>query len=164
MVKQVSRSSGISSGFRVFVIFSATLALISSAKAGSGQLTSNPSAVKLGSVPVGSSQTQSLTLTNVGSSSLIITQATPSLAAFTLTGLYYPVTLYAGKSVSCNVTFSPQSGVTSSGSITIKFHNRHNTSARYQAQGSPRVRSPQPRPVSASVALRWGASSLCHKR
>jgi len=126
-VKQVSRSSGISSGFRMFVIFSAILAFTSSSWAGSGQLTSNPSNVNFGSVQVGSSQTQSLTLTNVGTSRLIITQATPSLAGFVLTGLSYPVTLYAGQSVSCNVTFNPQSAVTSSGSIAITFHNRHNT-------------------------------------
>jgi hypothetical protein len=87
MVNQVSRSSGISSGFRVFFFFSAILALTSSALAGSGQLTSNPSALNLGSVQVGSSLRQSLTLTNVGSSRLIITQATPSLAGFALTGL-----------------------------------------------------------------------------
>jgi hypothetical protein len=131
MVKQVSRSSGISSGFRVFFIFSAILAHTSSAWAGSGQLTSKPSDVNFGSVQVGSSQTQAATLTNVGSSSLIITQATASSAAFTLTGLSYPVILSAGKTVTCNVTFNPQSAGTSSGSIAIKFHNRHNTSATY---------------------------------
>jgi hypothetical protein len=54
-------------GFRVFFFFSAILALTSSALAGSGQLTSNPSALNLGSVQVGSSLTQPLTLTNVGS-------------------------------------------------------------------------------------------------
>ena len=125
-MKQVQRSSGISSGFRVFFIFSAILALTSSALAGSGQLTSNPSVVNFGSVQIGSSQTQSLTLTNVGSSRLTITQATPSLAVFTLSGLSYPVTLYTGQSVSCNVTFNPQSAVTSSGSVVIAFHDRHN--------------------------------------
>jgi hypothetical protein len=125
-VKQVPRSSGISSGFRVFFIFSAILALTSSALAGSGQLTSNPSVVNFGSVQVGSSQTQSVTLTNVGSSRLTITQATPSLAVFTLTGLSYPVTLYAGQSVRCNVTFNTQSAVTSSGSVVIAFYDRHN--------------------------------------
>ena len=125
-MKQVSRSSGISSGFRVFFIFSAILALTSSALAGSGQLTLNPTVVNFGSVQVGSSQTQSLTLKNGGSSKLTITQATPSLGNFALTGLSYPVTLYAGQSVSCNVTFNPQSAVTSSGSIAFTFHNRHN--------------------------------------
>ena len=111
----------------MFFIFSAILAFISTAMAGSGQLTSTPSDVNFGSVQVGSSQTQALTLTNVGSSRLIITQATLSLAGFALTGLSYPVTLYAGQSVSCNVTFNPQSAVTSSGSVAIEFHNRHNT-------------------------------------
>lgn len=124
-MKQVPRSSGISSGFRVFFVFSAILALTSSALAGSGQLTSNPSVVNSGSVQVGNSQTQSLTLTNVGGSKLTITQATSSLGVYTVTGLSYPVTLYSGQSVSCNVTFSPQSAATSSGSIAIAFHNRH---------------------------------------
>jgi len=125
-VKQVPRSSGILSGFRVFFIFSAILALTSTALAGSGQLTANPSVVNFGSVQVGSSQTQSVTLTNGGSSRLTITQATPSLAVFTLTGLSYPVTLYAGQSVRCNVTFNTQSAVTSSGSVVIAFYDRHN--------------------------------------
>ena len=124
-MKQVPRSSGISSGFRVFFIFSAILALTSSALAGSGQLTSNPSVVNFGSMQVGGSQTQSLTLTNPGGSRLTITQATSSLGIFTLSGLSYPVTLYAGQSVSCKVTFNPQSAVTSSGSVAITFHNRH---------------------------------------
>ena len=126
-MKQVPSSSGISSGFRVFFIISAILALTSSALAGSGQLASNPAVANFGSVQVGSSQTQSLTLTNVGSSRLTITQATPSLAVFTLTGLSYPVTLYAGQSVRCNVTFNTQSAVTSNGSVAIAFHNRHNS-------------------------------------
>ena len=127
-MKQVPSSSGISSGFRVFfIIFSAILALTSSALAGSGQLTSNPSVANFGNVQVGSSQAQSLTLTNVGSSRLTITQATPSLAVFTLTGLSYPVTLNAGQSVLCNVTFNTQSAVTSNGSVAIAFHNRHNS-------------------------------------
>ena len=126
-MKQVPSSSGISSGFRVFFIFSAILALTSSALAGAGQLTSNPSNLNFGSVQVGSSQTQSLTLTNVGNSRLTITQATPSLAVFTLTGLSYPVTLNAGQSVTCNVTFNTQSAVTSNGSVAIAFHNRHNS-------------------------------------
>ncbi|MGC1650007.1 MAG: choice-of-anchor D domain-containing protein, partial [Candidatus Sulfotelmatobacter sp.] len=124
-MKHVPRSSGISSGFRVFFIFSAILALTSSALAGSGQLTSNPSVVNFGSVQLGSTQTQSLTLTNVGGSKLTITQATSSLGVFTLSGLSYPVTLYSGQSVSCNVAFNPQSAATSSGGIAIAFHNRH---------------------------------------
>ena len=130
-MKQVSGSSGISSRFRVFFIFSTILVLTSSALAGSGQLKSNPADVNFGSVQVGISQTQSLILTNVGNSGLIITQATPSLAGFALTGLSYPVILDAGKSVSCNVTFDPQSAVTSSGSVGFEFHNRRRDTTNY---------------------------------
>ena len=108
-MKQVSSCSGISSGFRVFFIFSAILALTSSALAGSGQLTSNPSNLNFGSVQIGSSQTLSLTLTNSGNSRLIITQATPSVSGFTISGLVYPVTLNAGKSINGTVAFTPQS-------------------------------------------------------
>ena len=111
----------------MYFIFSAILALTSSALAGSGQLTSNPSVANFGNVQVGSSQAQSLTLTNVGSSRLTITQATPSLAVFTLTGLSYPVTLNAGQKHQGNVTFNTQSAVTSNGSVAIAFHDRHNS-------------------------------------
>jgi Abnormal spindle-like microcephaly-assoc'd, ASPM-SPD-2-Hydin len=124
MVKQVSSCSGISSGFRVFFIFSAILALTSSALAGSGQLTSNPSDLNFGSVQIGSSQTRSLTLTNSGNSRLIITQATPSVSGFTISGLVYPVTLNAGKSINGSVAFTPQSVGTSNGSVLFAFHDR----------------------------------------
>jgi hypothetical protein len=151
-VKQVPRYSGISSGFRVFfIIFSAILALTSSALAGSGQLASNPSVANFGSVQVGSSQTQSVTLTNVGSSRLTITQPTPSLAVFTLTGLSYPVTLNTGQNLTCNVTSNPQSAVTSSGSVVIAFHDWHHRASYTMplpvsgTGGAPRDNSPQPR-------------------
>ena len=123
-MKQVSSCSGISSGFRVFFIFSAILALTSSALAGSGQLTSNPSNLNFGSVQIGSSQTRSLTLTNSGNSRLIITQATPSVSGFTISGLVYPVTLNAGKSINGTVAFTPQSVGTSNGSVLFVFHDR----------------------------------------
>ena len=123
-MKQVSSCSGISSGFRVFFIFSAILALTSSALAGSGQLTSNPSNLNFGSVQIGSSQTRSLTLTNSGNSRLIITQATPSVSGFTISGLVYPVTLNAGKSINATVAFTPQSVGTSNGSVLFAFHDR----------------------------------------
>ena len=154
-----------SSGFYVFFIFSAILAFTSSAMGSSVQLTSNPSDVNFGSVQVGSSETQFLTLTNVGSSSLIITQATPSLAAFTLTGLSYPVTLYAGKSVSCNVTFNPQSALTSSGIVAIKFHNRHNTSATYTRTVAVSGTGVSPaRVTSTPTSLSFGSVTVGSKR
>ena len=130
-MKQVSSCSGISSGFRVFFIFSAILALTSSALAGSGQLTSNPSNLNFGSVQIGSSQTLSLTLTNSGNSRLIITQATPSVSGFTISGLVYPVTLNAGKSINGTVAFTPQSVGTSNGSVLFAFHDRRDAGGSF---------------------------------
>jgi hypothetical protein len=164
-VKQVSGSSGISSRFRVFFIFSAILVLPSSALAGSGQLKSNPADVNFGSVQVGISQTQSLILTNVGTSSLTITQATPSLAGFALTGLSYPVILDAGKSVSCNVTFDPQSAVTSSGSVAIEFHNRRRNTTNYSlAVAVSGTGVTQGQVTSAPASLSFGSVAVGSKQ
>ncbi|HET6177239.1 MAG TPA: choice-of-anchor D domain-containing protein [Candidatus Sulfotelmatobacter sp.] len=129
-MRQFSRC-GISCGFRTFLILSALLLLASSALAGSGQLTANPSNINFGSVQMGSGQTQSVTLTNPGSAKLILTQAAASGAGFAVSGLAYPVTLNGGQKVSCNVTFTPQSTGASSGRIAISFHNRHYNSATY---------------------------------
>jgi len=71
-----------------------------------GYLTA-PSSLNLGGVTVGSSQTQSLTLSNSGGSSLIISGATISGAGFSVNGLTFPYTLPAGGSASLSVTFTP---------------------------------------------------------
>ena len=116
-----SRWSGVSCGLRLFFFFATILALTLHASGATGQLTVNPSNVNFGSVSVGSSQTQSITLTNSGGPKLTITQATLSGTGFTLSGLSYPVTLAGGQSVTCNVTFTPQSTGTDSGSVSIAF-------------------------------------------
>jgi len=116
-----SRWSGVSCGLRLFFFFATILALTLHASGATGQLTVNPSNVNFGSVSVGSSQTQSVTLTNSGGPKLTITQATLSGTGFTLSGLSYPVTLAGGQSVTCNVTFTPQSTGTDSGSVSITF-------------------------------------------
>jgi len=116
-----SRWSEISRGFRLFFLFSTILALTSHASGATGQLVVNPSNITFGSVSVGSSQTQSVTLANSGGSKLTITQATLSGTGFTLSGLSYPVTLNSGQSVTCNVTFAPQSIGTDDGSVSIAF-------------------------------------------
>src|SRR5260370_2496339 len=115
------RWSGVSCGLRLFFFFATILALTLHASGATGQLTVNPSNVNFGSVSVGSSQTQSVTLTNSGGPKLTITQATLSGTGFTLSGLSYPVTLAGGQSVTCNVTFTPQSTGTDSGSVSIAF-------------------------------------------
>jgi len=114
---------GISLGFRACFLLAATLFLTSFAMADSGDLTVGPSSINFGSVAVGSSQTQALTLTNSGNKKLMVLQAVPSAASFSLSGLTLPVMLNAGQSVGCSVTFAPQSMGASSGTIT--FRTKH---------------------------------------
>jgi hypothetical protein len=92
----------------------------SSTSSGS-QLVITPGTVSFGSVALGASQTQSIILTNSGGSDLTVTQASVDNSAFSVSGLTYPLTLAAGKSVSCIVTFAPQSGGATSGSVVISF-------------------------------------------
>ncbi|MGD0510145.1 MAG: choice-of-anchor D domain-containing protein, partial [Terriglobales bacterium] len=68
-----------------------------------GQLTANPGSVSFANVQVGSSQTQSATLTNSGTSSLTVSQATLPGTSFTLGSLALPLTLGAGQSASVSV-------------------------------------------------------------
>ena len=84
-----------------------------------GQLTANPSSVNFANVQVGSSQTQSATLTNSGNSSLTVSQATLTGTSFRLGGLALPLTLGVGQSATFSVTFAPQSMGSSSGSASI---------------------------------------------
>jgi hypothetical protein len=125
----VSYSSrlGISLGFRVCLILAATIFLTSFALADSGDLTVGPSSINFGSVAVGSSQTQALTLTNSGSKKLMVLLATPSGTCFSFGGLTLPVMLNPGQSVSGSVTFAPQSTGSSSG--TVAFRTKHYESA-----------------------------------
>jgi hypothetical protein len=116
-----SRWSELSCGFRLFVVFSAILSLTSNASAASGQATLNPSTLNFGSISVGTSQTQPVTLTNSGGSKLTVTQATVSGTDFTFSGLSYPVTLAGGQSVTGYVTLTPQSSGTDSGMVSISF-------------------------------------------
>jgi hypothetical protein len=84
-----------------------------------GQLTANPGSLTFANVQVGSSQTQSATLTNSGGSSLTVSQATLPGASFTLGGLALPLTMAAGQSATFSVVFAPQSAGTSSGNLAF---------------------------------------------
>lgn len=84
-----------------------------------GALAANPTSIAFGSVPVGSSQSHSQTLTNTGGSLLHISAATVTGAGFATSGLSVPTTLNAGQSLTFNVTFTPQSSGNASGSLAL---------------------------------------------
>jgi hypothetical protein len=83
-----------------------------------GYLTA-PSSMNLGSVTVGSSQTQALTVSNSGGSSLTISGATASGTGFSVSGLTFPYTLAAGGSASLSVTFAPSTTGTVNATLSL---------------------------------------------
>jgi hypothetical protein len=80
---------------------------------------SAPANVDLGSVTVGSSQSQALTISNSGGSSLTISGATVSGNGFTVTGLTFPYPLPAGGSASLLVTFKPTTTGTDNATLSL---------------------------------------------
>ena len=84
-----------------------------------GSLTTNPSSLSLGNVQVGNNQTLSETVTNVGGSSVTISQDTVTGAAFRVTGLNPPLILTSGQSITFSVTFAPSSAGSSSGNLAV---------------------------------------------
>ena len=96
-------------------------ATLSGTGMGAGQLAVFPTSLALGSVKIGTSQTQSATLINSGSSSLTVHQATVTGKDFRMSGLSFPLTLAAGQRKSFTVTFAPQSAGYATGMVG-KWH------------------------------------------
>jgi hypothetical protein len=79
----------------------------------------NPSSVAFGSVAMGVTNTQTITVLNPGSGTLNITQASLSPAGFNLSGLILPLSVAPGGSASFNIGFTPTSAGSLSGSLTL---------------------------------------------
>src|SRR5207244_2214073 len=84
-----------------------------------GQLAATPASVSLGNVQVGATQTQLVTITNSGGTTITVSQASVTGTGFGVSGLTLPLTLAAGQSRGFSVSFAPQTAGTVSGSITI---------------------------------------------
>lgn len=83
-----------------------------------GYLTT-PASMNLGNVVVGGSQTQALTLSNSGGSSLTISGAIVNGIGFSVSGLTFPYTLAAGGSASLSVIFAPTAAGTNTATVTL---------------------------------------------
>jgi Abnormal spindle-like microcephaly-assoc'd, ASPM-SPD-2-Hydin len=94
-----------------------------------------PSSMNLGSVVLGSRQTQTLALSNSGGSSLTISGATVSGAGFGVGGLEFPYTLPAGGRGSLSVTFTPSTTGTISATLSLSS-NGSDRSVRVFLTGS----------------------------
>ncbi len=92
-----------------------------------GTLTANPTSLAFGSVQDNTSKSLSETLTNSGGSSVTITQASSSAAAFSISGLNLPLTLTANQSATFTATFAPTSAGAASGNLSVASNASNST-------------------------------------
>jgi uncharacterized protein YfaP (DUF2135 family) len=118
--------------------------------ASTGQLTITPVLVNFGSVPVGTTQTQSITMSASGAS-VTVSSDSSSNSQFVLDGVALPLTIDAGHKLSFNVAFTPKSGGAQSGSLSFSS-NASNSKTTESLSGTGTV-------AEYSVNLSWNSSS-----
>ncbi|HVB86308.1 MAG TPA: choice-of-anchor D domain-containing protein [Candidatus Dormibacteraeota bacterium] len=91
----------------------------STGNATAGTLSASSTTLSYGNVAVGSNSSLSLTVTNTGSATVDISQATISGAAFSVIGGNPSSTIPAGQSATVQIQFAPQSAGAVSGTFTI---------------------------------------------
>jgi len=96
-----------------------------------GQLTVAPTAINFGSVEVGTTTTQSSTLSATGGS-VTVSSASSSNSQFAIAGVSFPLTIAAGQSIPFDVTFAPSAAGKSSGSLT--FVNNGSTTKTLESE------------------------------
>lgn len=78
-----------------------------------------PSAITFGSVPLGSTASQSVTISNTSTSSVTITQASATATGVTVSGVSLPITIAPGNRATLNVVFAPKTAGALSGGVAI---------------------------------------------
>jgi hypothetical protein len=132
------------------VVFTGTGTAAAAPAPAPGQLTITPATLNFGSIPDGTTATQSISLSAVGSNVTISSSASSS-SQFVLNGASFPLTIATGQSVSFNVAFTPQSSGTVSGSLSFAS-NASNSGTPESLTGVGTV-------TQYSVNLSWNASS-----
>jgi Abnormal spindle-like microcephaly-assoc'd, ASPM-SPD-2-Hydin len=79
----------------------------------------SPSQLSFANVSVGSDSTQTITLSNLGGVTLVVSSATVTGTGFSLSGLAVPLNLGAGQSARATVAFAPSGAGTTQGTIAI---------------------------------------------
>jgi hypothetical protein len=84
-----------------------------------GTLIGTPTSFTFGNVQIGTSQSQSGTISNSGTSSVTISQSAVTGSGLSVTGLTLPLTLTAGQSTTFSIVFNPQSTGDVSGTLAL---------------------------------------------
>jgi hypothetical protein len=83
------------------------------------QLNATPSSAAFGNVTTGTSNSQTVSLTNSGSATVTISSVTVTGGGFSTTGITVPVIIAAGKAATFNAVFGPSSAGSVTGTITL---------------------------------------------
>lgn len=100
----------------------------------------------------GTSTAQTVTLTNIGNSSVSVSQVAESGTGFSLSAIGLPLTLAAGQTASFSVTFAPGAAGSDAGSVTV-VSNAANSPLTLALSGTGTA------PVSHTVAISWTPSA-----
>src|SRR6266403_1067958 len=95
----------------------------------SGTLVISPTSLNFGSVAIGSSSNQTITLTNSGNNAITLVQIDASGGGFTRKGPTLPLTLAGGQSATFTITFAPSAMGSVSGSLSITRSQSSSTRA-----------------------------------
>ena len=117
---------------------------------GSPTMTLNPLSISFGDVTVGSTLSENVTISNTGTSTLTISQASLTGSEFTLTGVSLPLSIAVGQQATATVGFSPTSAGNATGSISIAS-NASPSSITVSLSGTG--------VTTATVGLTWTAST-----
>jgi hypothetical protein len=140
----------------VSVVSNATNSPASIGLAGSGvqpKLSLQPGNVAFGNVPVGSTNTQTMTISNPGSATLNISQSSLSGAGFSITGLTLPLNVAPATMSSFTLSYTPGGAGTVSGTLRV-VSNAPGSPANFVLSGSGVAQTSQlsASPVSLSFA------------
>ncbi len=119
---------------------------------GTAGLNLSPATISFGPIAVGGRSSQTVTLTNNGSSSLTVSAANMSGSGFSVSGMTFPKSIAVGASATASITFAPQTAGNASGSVSF-VNNGPNSPALVSLSGSGFTATAH------SVDLSWGASS-----
>ena len=123
----------------------------------SPQISVMPGTLAFGSVAVGSSGTQSVTVSNTGSATLSITAANVTGSGFSTSGLSLPMTVAAGGSGTITVNFAPSTSGSVTGSLSVAS-NAPTSPTAIALNGSGVASAPQ---LSVSpTSLAFGSESV----
>ena len=116
-----------------------------------GTLTVSPQSLAFGSVLIGSSANQTITLSNTSGITVTVSKIAATGAGFSQSGITLPLTLASGQTATLTATFAPQTAGAASGSLQITS-NASNPSVAVALTGSGST-------IQHSVDVSWDAST-----